>query len=263
MCRTWATNFWPPDKLGSPADDNPPPGVDYDMWIGPAPKRAFNQNRFHRHFRWFWDYGNGLVNDWGVHLNDVVLWAMNETAPISVSAVGGKQWLTGNTETPDTLDVYFEYPTFTHVCTVRQGKNLVGFGKRLHGMEFQGSNGTLTLDREGWETTPSDRTSADAAIAVENHPGVDSHYDHVRNFLDCMVQREQQPASTIEAMHRATNLSHLANISYKVKRRIYWSADDELCYRGYDSLARRFIDVDAEANSFLFREPRRPWSLGS
>ena len=58
------------------ADSAPPAGVDYEMWLGPAPKRPFNASRFHFHFRWFWDYAGGLMTDWGVHLLDYGLLGM-------------------------------------------------------------------------------------------------------------------------------------------------------------------------------------------
>src|SRR5262249_54989436 len=115
LCRTWITNRTPPEGHGNPPDqDNPPQGVDYDLWLGPAPQRKFNRARFHHDFRWFWDYGNGLCNDWGVHLNDIVLWAMRAQAPLSVYAVGGKYDMKDNSDTPDTLDVHYEYPNFLH-----------------------------------------------------------------------------------------------------------------------------------------------------
>src|SRR5579884_1921975 len=70
--RAWAYMEWA-GGIGRPPDSSPPPGVDYDMWLGPAPQRAFNPNRFHQNFRWFWDYAGGLMTDWGVHLLNVVL----------------------------------------------------------------------------------------------------------------------------------------------------------------------------------------------
>jgi predicted dehydrogenase len=256
MCRTWITNKTPPEGVGHPPDENPPPGVDYDMWLGPAPKRAFNRNRFHYEFRWFWDYGNGLCNDWGVHLNDIVLWAMNVSAPISVSAIGGKQEITDNSDTPDTLDVCYEYPGFTHIYTVRRGRTLFGFHDMGHGIEFQGTNGTLTLDRSGWYVLPDgDRLTA------EKHGGSEQHFAHVKNFLHCVRNRNEPAASDIEAMHRATSTCHLANISYKIQRRVYWNAQEERCYRGYDPQSKLFIHEDAQANAYLLRQPRRPWSL--
>ena len=256
LCRTWITNRTRPDEIGNPPDGQPPDGVDDDMWLGPAPKRPFNRNRFHASFRWFWDYGNGLCNDWGVHLNDIILWGMNVSAPLSVSALGGKQEMRDNSDTPDTLDVYCEYPNFTHIYTVRRGRTLFGFYGKDHGMEFQGSNGTLTLDRGGWFITPPGER-----LPSERHSGSEQHFAHVRNFLHCIRNRSEKTALDIEAMHRATTTAHLANISYKIQRRVYWDAANERCYRGYDPVNKKFLHEDAQANAYLLREPRKPWSL--
>jgi predicted dehydrogenase len=256
LCRTWVTNRTPSEGCGNPPDENPPPGVDYDLWLGPAPKRPFNRNRFHREFRWFWDYGNGLCNDAGAHLNDVVLWAMDAPAPISVAAVGGKQEIQDNTDTPDTLDVYYEYPGFTHVFTVRRGRSLAGFHGKGHGIEFQGTEGTLTLDRDGWRLTPGS-----PSLTAEKHVGSEPHFAHVQNFLHCVRNRTEDPASDVESAHRAAVTCHLANISYKIKRRVYWDAQAERCYRGYDPDTKQFLVPDAEADAYLLREPRKPLAL--
>jgi predicted dehydrogenase len=256
MCRTWITNGTPPQGAGNPPDeDRAPAGVDYEMWLGPAPEHKFNRNRFHHQFRWFWDYGNGLCNDWGVHLNDIILWGMQVASPLSVCAQGGKQEMKDNSDTPDTLDVYYEYPGFTHVYTVRRGRKLYGFHGRGHGMEFEGTAGTLTLDRGGWLVRDKDGRQ------TERHGGSDQHYPHVKNFLHCVRHRGEKTASDIEDMHHATVTAHLANISYKVKRRIYWDPVNERCYRGYDAVAKKFLHEDGEANAYLLREPRKPWSL--
>jgi predicted dehydrogenase len=255
MCRTWITNGTPPEGAGNPEDSDPPPGVDYDLWLGPAPKRPFNRNRFHHQFRWFWDYGNGLCNDWGVHLNDIILWGMKVSAPLSVSAIGGKQEMKDNSDTPDTLDIYYEYPGFTHIYTVRRGRTLFGF-QGSHGMSYTGANGTLHVNRGGWSVIPEGNR-----IEAEKHPTSDQHFAHVQNFLRCIRNRSEKTASDIEDMHRATTTCHLANISIKVKRRIYWDAENERCYRGYDPATKKFLNEDTEANAYLLREPRKPWSL--
>ncbi|GBD36413.1 Glycosyl hydrolase family 109 protein 1 [bacterium HR36] len=255
LCRTWITNNFPPNGCGTPPDEpNPPPGVNYDLWLGPAPKRPFNRARFHRHFRWFWDYGNGLCPDWGVHLNDVVLWAMKVKSPLAVHACGGKYEMKDISETPDTLDVTYEYPTFIHIYTVRQGRLHGGFGGRNHGMEFVGTAGTLTLDRSGWVVTWKDGRQ-------EKYGGSEQHFAHVQNFLHCIRNRSTVPNSPIEAMHHATVTCHLANISYRVGRKIYWDAANERCYRGYDPIKKTFVHEDGEANAYLFREPRNGWKL--
>src|SRR5262249_5746407 len=156
-------------------------GVDYDLWLGPAPKRPFNRHRFHGTFRFYWDYGNGLCNDWGVHLNDIVLWAMNVQAPLAVWATGGKYDIQDPSDTPATLDVHYQYPTFTHIYTVRRGMYHYGSPDRSHGMEFHGTRGVLTLDREGWVVTPG---AAD--LQPEQHGTSDQHFAHVKNFVHCV-----------------------------------------------------------------------------
>jgi predicted dehydrogenase len=257
LCRTWITNGTRKGQIGNPPDeDHAPAGVDYDTWLGPAPLHKFNRNRFHGNFRWFWDYGNGLCNDWGVHLNDIVLWAMKVRAPLSVFATGGKYDVDDNSDTPDTLDVHYQYPNFLHIYTVRRGLYHYGSPNRSHGMEFQGTKGVLTLDRSGWVV------SADAdRDKEEKHGGSEQHFAHVQNFLHCLRHRDEKTASDIEDMHRATTTCHLANISYKVKRRLSWDADSERCYRGYDAAAKKFVHEDGDANAYLLREPRKPWSL--
>lgn len=258
LCKTWITNMTGKDGCGNPPDlGSPPAGVNYDLWLGPAPARRFNQARFHGNFRWFQEYGNGLCNDWGVHLNDIVLWAMNVKSPLSVSATGGKFEMHDNSDTPDTLDVTYEYEGFIHVYTVRRGRVHGGFGGRGHGMEFVGTKGTLTLDRNGWWVVPAPGSDLEAS----SHGGSDQHFSHVKNFLHCLRNRDDKPASEIEDMHLATVTCHLANISYKTGRRIYWDANHERCYRGYDIKKQAFVHEDTEANSYLFREPRPGWNL--
>ncbi|HEV3262341.1 MAG TPA: Gfo/Idh/MocA family oxidoreductase [Gemmataceae bacterium] len=256
LCRTWIANSSGREGAGNPPDSDPPAGVDYDLWQGPAPKRPFNRNRFHYNFRWFWDYGNGLCNDWGVHLNDLILWGMNVSAPLSVFATGGRHDIKDNSDTPDTLDVHYQYPGFTHIYTVRRGHYHYGAPDHGHGMEFQGAWGVLTLDREGWLV----RADGDQ-VTAEKHGTSDQHFPHVQDFVHCVRNRDDKPRSDIEAMHRATTTCHLANISFKVGRRVYWDAENERCYRGYDAETKKFLHEDTDANAYLLREPRKPWSL--
>ena len=257
-CRTWITNKTDARGSGNPQDESQPPsGVNYDLWLGPAPQRKFNRNRFHANFRWFFDYGNGLCNDWGVHLNDIILWGMNVSAPLAVASAGSKAEMQDNSDTPDTLDISYDYPGFTHIYTVRRGRMHGGFGGRDHGMEFEGTHGTLTLDRNGWVVTPA----AGSSLMPEKHGSSEQHFSHVKNFLQCLRNRSEKPNSEIEAMHRATTTCHLANISYKVKRKVFWDAANERCYRGYDAGAKRFVFEDSDANALLFRESRAGWKL--
>jgi hypothetical protein len=128
--------------------------------------------------------------------------------------------------------------------------------KHSHGMEFHGSKGVLLLHRGGWMVT-----AEGGREKPEVHGGSDQHYPHVQNFLHCIRNRSDKTASDIEDMHRATTTCHLANISYKLGRRVYWDGENERCYRGYDAAAKKLVNEDAAANALLLREPRKPWSL--
>src|SRR3982751_5816273 len=116
--QTWNVSNSPVEGIGDPPDSEPPATLDWDMWLGPAPKRPFNQNRFgvdpedryFSNFRWFWDYAGGMMTDWGVHWLDIVQLAFNESMPTQITALGGKYWLKDNRDTPDTLQVTYEYP---------------------------------------------------------------------------------------------------------------------------------------------------------
>jgi hypothetical protein len=123
-------------------------------------------------------------------------------------------------------------------------------------MEFHGTQGVLTLDRGGWVVT-----AGNDHVQSSRHGGSEQHFAHVQNFLHCVRNRSEKTASDIEDMHRATTTCHLANIAYKLKRRIAWDAENERCYRGYDAEAKKVVGEDADANNYLLREPRKPWSL--
>ena len=127
LVKVWAYQGWMKPVPVKP-DSAPPPGVDYDMWLGPAPKRPFNPNRFHFNFRWFWDYAGGLMTDWGVHEIDIALYAMNAKAPISVMASGGKfAYPDDASETPDSLQAVFQYDGFNMLWELITRRRLMWF----------------------------------------------------------------------------------------------------------------------------------------
>src|ERR1019366_8309902 len=159
IVRGWAYLDWLP-AIGKPADGNPPAGVDYGMWLGPAPERAFNPNRFHFNFRWFWDYAGGLMTDWGVHLINMMLMGMGPEEPKSAYSCGGRYVLTDNTETPDSQIAVYEFPSYRMIFEHQVGNNL-GPDRREHGVAFTGTDATLILDQSGWEVIP-ERSKKDA-----------------------------------------------------------------------------------------------------
>ena len=150
LVKTWAYQGWM-KPVPVVADSSVPKGVDYDFWLGPATKRPFNANRFHFNFRWFWDYAGGLMTDWGVHEIDIALYAMQETAPISVLATGGKlAYPDDASETPDTLQAIFQYKNFNMLWEHATGIDNGPYNRR-EGIAFIGNNGTLVVDRQGYE----------------------------------------------------------------------------------------------------------------
>lgn len=151
--RVFSYQGWCPSIPVKP-DEAVPAGVDYDMWLGPAPRRPFNRNRFHFTFRWFWDYAGGLMTDWGVHLLDYALYGMNVTAPESIMASGGKFGYPDDAcETPDLLQTIYTFKDFTVMWDHAIGIDDGAYG-RNHGLGFVGENGTLVIDRSGWEVIP-------------------------------------------------------------------------------------------------------------
>src|SRR5260221_3444816 len=129
----------------------PPPGVDYTMWLGPAPTRPFNSSRFHFNFRWFWDYAGGLMTDWGVHLLDYGLLGMKAEAPKTIAALGGNfAYPDLYEETPDTLTTLYEFDTFNLVWDHAMGIDNGSYG-RDHWIAYIGNNSTLVLSRGGLE----------------------------------------------------------------------------------------------------------------
>ncbi|MCB0719643.1 MAG: Gfo/Idh/MocA family oxidoreductase [Bacteroidetes bacterium] len=254
--KTWAYQGWMKPVPVQP-DSAPPPGVDYDMWLGPAPNRPFNPNRFHFNFRWFWDYAGGLMTDWGVHIIDYALYGMGATTPKSVMATGGKfAYPDDASETPDTLQAVFEFDGFTMLWEHATGIDL-GPYQRTHGVAFIGNNGTLVVDRGGWEVLPEDEPvqGSDKPMLKMEVPTPErvegSDLDrHTQNFVACL-RGDATPHAGIEVGHAAATVAHMGNIAFKTGRKVYWDAE-----------AGEFRD-DAEANVISRATYRAPWTLPS
>jgi predicted dehydrogenase len=246
--RTW--NFSNEDGIGNPPDSDPPPGLDWDLWLGPAPKVRYNRNRCLYTFRWFWDYSGGKLTDWGTHLIDIVQWAMGVNAPLSATAAGGKYVLKDNRETPDTLVVTYEYPGFllTYETRTTNARGLDGHG---YGIQFHGTEATLFLDRNGFEVIPETRKQGDKQVPRTepmSRGKSEQHIAHIRNFLDCVKSR-RRPNSDVEIGHYATATPHLGNIAFRAGRKIRWDAE------------REQVLGDAEANKLVSKPYRAPWKL--
>ncbi len=201
--------------------------IDYKTWLGPAPTRAFNPSRFHFHFRWFWDYAGGLMTDWGVHLLDYAVQGMKAENPISVSALGGKfAYPELAEETPDTLTALYEFEKFNLVWDSAMGIDN-GSYNRDHGIAFIGNNGTLILDRGGWEVI-EERQSKNKVVkplAKSQDSGVDLHWE---NFIAAI--RNNNPSSlhcSIEEGAHIATVAQMGNIAYRSGKKISWNEADK------------------------------------
>jgi len=257
-----------PYGMGRVADSKPPANVDYDRWLGPAPLRPFNRKRFHGNFRWFYDYAAGLLGDWNVHLQDIVMWTMDTPSPVSVSAVGGKYALLDDRDTPDTLEVLYEFPATemnpeyvqAYSMTFCHSEYNQNSGRGV-GIEFYGTNGYLYTNwDDGWlvEGDPKGRDRKDLGQRIESFEkkGSRASYDeHIANFFDCIRSREK-PIATLDSHYNTAICSHLGNIAMKVGTRLYWDAVKELCYHD-----RELTREHAEANAMLGRVARPGYEL--
>ena len=238
----WA-NFNYATILNPVSDSAVPSGVDFETWLGPAPKRTFNEKRFHGLWRMFWDYGGGLMTDWGVHLIDMALWGMNvKGMPKRVISSGGNFAYPDNyAETFDTLSVIYEYDDFIIQWSNIAGTETGPYG-RNYGLEFKGVNGTLVANRESWEVYPE----GNRIEHIKSLPNFQDHRDHVTNFLDCMKSRKMNTACTIDNGSLCAKYAHLGNISARVGSAL-----------AYDDVKKTFNNPMAD--KLIKPDYRNPW----
>ncbi len=227
----------------------PPPGVDYTMWLGPAPTRPFNSSRFHFNFRWFWDYAGGLMTDWGVHLLDYGLLGMKAEAPKTIAALGGNfAYPDLYEETPDTLTTLYEFDTFNLVWDHAMGIDNGSYG-RDHGIAYIGNNATLVLSRGGWEVIEEkqSKNKISKPFAAVSDNGLDNH---MANFIGVVRSRKMEDlrCSVQEASHVAT-VAQMGNISLRSGQRLSW-----------DKGAGKFTDEKVN-EKFLMKEYHNGYKL--
>lgn len=239
LVKAWAYQGWM--KAIPVVSDSPvPEGVDYAMWLGPAATKPFNSNRFHFNFRWFWDYAGGLMTDWGVHMIDYALMGMKATAPKSIVASGGKfAYPNDASETPDTLTAIYEFDGFNlqweHATGIDDGPY-----SRTHGVAFIGNNGTLVLNRQGWEVIPEKDGGKDKIEAVPLQKSVDNGLQlHTRNFLDVIQSRKLEDLKApIQAGAHVANICQMGNIAYRTGKKLFWDSEKG---RFTDNTANKYL----------------------
>jgi len=233
---------------GKAPDEPPPANLDWDMWLGPAPKVPYNRLRAIYHFRWYWDYSGGQMTNFGAHDVDIARWALNARAAQAVAGFGGRFALGGPGETPDVQEVIYQFPDCVVNWSVREMN-----GEGRSGLTFHGTKATMFLTRRGieilgetWrgEGAPKTPQAADAKL-----PGSEQHSAHIRNFLDC-VKTRKRPNADVEEGHLTAVMCHLGNIATRLGRSVRWDSEKEQ------------IVGDAEANRMCDRPYRAPWKLG-
>jgi predicted dehydrogenase len=259
LCYKWR------ETIGRTPEEPVPPGVDYDLWLGPAPKRPFSKNRFHYNWHWNWDYGNGDMGNQGVHEMDIARWGLGVTLPTKISAVGGHFLYDDDQQTPNDLMTVFEFPNpegggdkkkilqfeVRHGITNREGVHSESpqqdntykvSSDNTVGNLFYGAKGFMTKNVNEWQ----------AFMGKERAPGEKGTGlgDHYADFIQAIRGNDQKLAKgDIREGFYSCALIHLGNISYRLGRTL-----------AFDPVKMTFVH-DAEADAMLTRQYREPYAL--
>ncbi len=255
------------NTIGRFPDEPVPKGVDYDLWLGPAPARPFNRNRFHYNWHWNWDYGNGDMGNQGVHEMDIARWGLGVTLPTRVAAMGGHFLFDDDQQTPNALMAVFEFPNpsgggdkkkilqFEVRHWITNGEDALWLkgasqgnaykntsGGNVTGDLFFGSKGYMAKDVNRWQTYMGESRELGASGS-----GLGNHY---ANFVNAVRAPNPETFNTsIEEGFYSCALVHLGNIAYRLGRTLT-----------FDPATLRFSG-DAEANAMLTREYRAPYGV--
>jgi predicted dehydrogenase len=271
-CKTWANGLAKREGFGKPADGNPPPGLDWDMWLGPAPKVPFNENRWgvgkttFPTFRYFWDYAGGAMTDWGVHFIDPLHQCLGEPMPLVITALGGRFWVQDNLETADTMTAVYQYPDFMMTYELRESCSTPMYGQG-GATGIMGTEGMVVVTRSGCWLNPNRGSKLEPIEFTVGRPGGASPgakpapgqaqaqasperrqvSDHWKDFFDCIKTR-QKPTSDIENLVRSSSVCLLGNVSMRAKTRL-------------DFDEKTFTVRQPEARPFTRINYRAPWKL--
>ena len=227
-------------KTGPVPDSDPPAELDYDLWLGPAPKKPYNANHVHYNFRFFWDYSGGQMTNFGAHHLDIAQWALNkdDSGPVAIEGTATfhpEYWY----EVTKSCRVTYAYADGVTVVVAQGDKSVP------QGVTFVGSEGEIFVDRKKITSKPD-------GIAKETLSASDVHLyvskNHQQNFLEC-VKTRQKPICDVEIGHRSATVCHLGNIAVRTGKKIQW-----------DPAAEK-ITGDDQAARMLSRPYRAPWTI--
>jgi predicted dehydrogenase len=253
LSRAYRVSNMFPAGIGKQAPQAPPAELDWDMWLGPRPRRPFQETIAPYRFRWWHLYSSQMAN-WGVHYLDAIRWCTGELAPASVCAMGGKFVVDDDRTVPDTMEVTFQFAS-GRLAVFGQYESSGNAVLPQGEIEFRGTLGTVLVNANSYKVVPErggqfqDRQPRSEPEEVEASGGnANLTAAHARNFLDCVRSREK-PHADVEVGHRSTTFSLIANISLMVGKRLEWDAEKE-----------QFVNDD-QANQLLHYEYREPWKL--
>lgn len=247
MAKAWDVQLR--DDIGRKTDSAAPAQVDFDTWTGPAPMLPFNENRFHYTWHWNWNYGTGDMGNDGVHQLDQARWALDVDSPIKVSGMGRKLHFNDDQQTPDTMNISFEFAGGQLIQFEMRVWNPYGLSGIQNGMALYGADGMMEFgqrERGRWGYWTYDAKGKLVPELTRSEETPDNH--HHRNFIDCVKSRAV-PNADVEVGHISTSLCHLGNIVAKTGR--------NLAFDG----ARETIAGDSAASQLLRRQYREHWSV--
>ncbi len=246
----------PMGSHGGPFPEKPvPAGLDWDFWQGQTPQVAYVPERCHGTFRYWWDYSGGTMTDWGAHHNDIALWGLGKerSGPVSVEGQALLPPIPGGYTAASQYRVKYVYDDgIEHLCHSTAADGPAGtvmgelqVGEKHHGVQFEGQEGWIYVTRGKIEASAPDLLTTPLPAGATQLYASD---DHMANFFDCVASR-QPPICDVEIGHRSAAVCHLGVIAIRLGRKLTW-----------DPAAQVFVG-DAEANSMLAREMRKPYTL--
>ncbi len=243
LCYKWRKT------IGRTPEGPVPPGVDYNLWLGPANERAFSKNRFHYNWHWHWAYGNGDIGNQGVHEMDMARWGLGVSGhPQKIQSSGGHFMFDDDQETPNVQIATFDYPDqkkrlvfeVRHWMTNNEAA-LGSAGENEVGVLFYGSEGYMVMKGgRGYRTHLGRKGEPGPTLQEGGNP-----FD---NFIDAVRSRRKEDLNAeIEEGHLSSTLCHLANVAYRTERTLHFDSETET------------FSGDSEANALLTRDYRSPF----
>jgi len=244
------------DSIGDAGFSPVPDGLDYDLWIGPAPMRPFTRNLVHYNWHWHWDYGNGDVGNQGIHETDMCMWGLDVGLPTQITSMGGKFLWDDAKEVPEVLTSVYHYPEEEKIIQFEVRPWVTNTEQDITvGNIFYGEKGILVVDGYskyrtylGREREPGQSGDDGAKEASGMDRGAGGTDGHFANFIEAVRKRDRSLLNgPIETGHLSSGLAHLGNIAYRLNKVL-----------NFDPSAEKFVN-DPEADKMLTRNYRPPY----